>query len=255
LEGEALIDRGTLSRISRIKGISNQDFASKDYFQEIMLLAISREFPQLLFKGGTCLYKFHGLDRFSEDLDLVGQMKVEDLEIVNGYLNDFGFKSTLETYTMRSGSLSTFKVRGFLYNGDDISLTRIRMDVTEKDPAILPPVMMKLHSLYPDIPAFFQSTMDPLEILAEKFRSLFQRTKPRDLYDLCFLLDKGVKADKDLIEKKMKAYSLEMDRDIFQRSLTTIKANWGIEMKPVLGRIPNHEEHRRIASALFTKLE
>ena len=68
-----MIDQETLRRVARTKGISNLSYAEKDYFQEIVMLGISREAPELAFKGGTALYKFHGLNRFSEDLDFSGQ--------------------------------------------------------------------------------------------------------------------------------------------------------------------------------------
>lgn len=46
--------------------------AEKDYFQEIILFILYREFGrELVFKGGTALTKCYGFDRFSEDLDFL----------------------------------------------------------------------------------------------------------------------------------------------------------------------------------------
>ncbi len=249
-----MIDRTILTRVSRIKGISNMDFASKDYFQEIVLLSISREFPHLVFKGGTCLYKFHGLDRFSEDLDLVGKTQTSDLKKISEYLSDFGYPSELKTYSMNTGVLSTFVIRGFLYDGEDVSLTRVRMDVTEKDEVIRPPTILTMRSFYPDIPSFSISTMDPVEIFAEKFRSLFQRSRSRDLYDLVFLRQKNTKIDPDLIGKKMGSYGIKIDREDLSASLKMIEKNWTVELKPIIGRIPSFKDYEIMALKIFDEV-
>ena len=84
-----MIDFDTLKKIAKIKGINNIGFAEKDYFQELILLGISREAPELVFKGGTALYKMHGLNRFSEDLDFSGEIKKRNKQ---GSLDFLGFK-------------------------------------------------------------------------------------------------------------------------------------------------------------------
>ena len=59
-----------LSETARIKGIKNKGYAEKDYILDIVLLLISRNTKdELVFKGGTCLYKFYKIARFSEDID------------------------------------------------------------------------------------------------------------------------------------------------------------------------------------------
>jgi len=246
-----MIDRATLTRIARMKGLVNLDHASKDYFQEIMLLSISREFPHLVFKGGTCLYKFHGLDRFSEDIDLVGQITEKDLDKVSMYMTDFGYRNTIESYTMASGILATFKVRGFLFTGEDVTLTRVRMDATVKDEVLMEPVMRSMRSLYPDIPSFQVLTMDDREILAEKIRSLYQRSKARDLYDLTFLLDLKVVIDPVLIKSKLDPYGIGPDKDYLEVSLDRIESTWTRELKPLLGRVPPFEEMRSKAMSVL----
>lgn len=44
------------------------------------------------------------------------------------------------------------------------------------------------------------------EILAEKFRALLVRGKARDIFDIWFLLTKGVGVNKSYLEEKMKLY-------------------------------------------------
>ncbi len=62
-----MISIDELKKMAKIKGLSLGN-AEKDYLIDIVLLLISRNTKdELVFKGGTCLYKFHNLDRFSED--------------------------------------------------------------------------------------------------------------------------------------------------------------------------------------------
>ena len=50
-----------------------EEHAIREITQEIVLAALSRNdfFKHALFQGGTCLRIFHGLNRFSEDLDFI----------------------------------------------------------------------------------------------------------------------------------------------------------------------------------------
>ncbi|MBO6286359.1 MAG: nucleotidyl transferase AbiEii/AbiGii toxin family protein, partial [Bacilli bacterium] len=53
------------------KNHEERENAIKEIIQEIALAGLSRGgfFDKAAFYGGTCLRIFHGLDRFSEDLD------------------------------------------------------------------------------------------------------------------------------------------------------------------------------------------
>jgi hypothetical protein len=86
-----MIDMQTLTRVARTKGIANLGNAEKDYFQDLLLLAVSRESPGLVFKGGTALFKLHGLDRFSEDLDFTGRLTRPEVLRLARYVGDFGY--------------------------------------------------------------------------------------------------------------------------------------------------------------------
>lgn len=53
-----------LKQIGKLKGIKTLGYAEKDYLIELVLLLISRHTKdEIVFKGGTCLYKFYKLDR------------------------------------------------------------------------------------------------------------------------------------------------------------------------------------------------
>src|SRR3989338_5587546 len=74
-----MIIKSELFDIAKLKGINNKGYAEKDYLLELVLFSLSKNMKsELVFKGGTALYKFFKLDRFSEDLDFSG---VKDIDI------------------------------------------------------------------------------------------------------------------------------------------------------------------------------
>ena len=69
-----------LKEIARLKDL-HIGYAEKDYLLDLLLFLISRNTKdELVFKGGTCLSKIYGLDRFSEDLDFT-IVKEKELDI------------------------------------------------------------------------------------------------------------------------------------------------------------------------------
>ena len=65
------------------KDNNERENAIKEIVQEIVLSGLSRGgfFDKAVFYGGTCLRIFHGLNRFSEDLDFALLNKDEDFKI------------------------------------------------------------------------------------------------------------------------------------------------------------------------------
>ena len=88
-----------LERIAELKGISLSN-TEKDYLQDLMLFSIySIAGKELVFKGGTCLYKIYKLDRFSEDLDftLIKKINIQKLsEQIISNLNLLGIRAVLK---------------------------------------------------------------------------------------------------------------------------------------------------------------
>ena len=67
------MNRDELRKYIGITGYS-LGHVEKDYFQHIILGALSRNFGEtLVFKGGTALQKLGVINRFSEDLDFTTQ--------------------------------------------------------------------------------------------------------------------------------------------------------------------------------------
>jgi predicted nucleotidyltransferase component of viral defense system len=243
--GSRVIDLETLRRIARTKGISNMGFAEKDYFQEILLLGVSREAPELVFKGGTALYKLHGLDRFSEDLDFSGRIAERQANRISSYLNHFGYPYKLSLKKVSSGALLNIAVEGLLFQGGSETMARVRVDLSGRDDIEMEPEWLTLFSLYPDIPSLRLRTMVLEEMLAEKVRGLMVRMKARDAYDIWFLLGKGVSADSSLIEKKLKMYNMALDKVSLDKTLDKCQKEWKRELRPLIVNPPKFEAVRK----------
>ena len=181
----------------------------KDYAISWMLYGIwkSRFWRVLAFKGGTCLKKAYFLDyRFSEDLDYTLLLEEPDIEDIQAKISeavetasegpvqflDFELRPRYGVKLFQ-GELLGFEVRIlFRLLSRTGNLPKIKMDITlEKYENILLPLQERqiLHG-YSDSPRFSVVSIRAYsleEILAEKIRSLFQRTRPRDLYDVWFL--------------------------------------------------------------------
>ena len=236
-----MIDIHALRRVARMKGLTNMGHAEKDYFQEILLLGVSRESPGLVFKGGTALYKFHGLGRFSEDLDFSGQVGMREVEKILSYLKDFGYDSEVSSRKEVRGKLLTYAVKGFLYRGTAQTLARIRMDVNPDSEVVLEPEYRMMYPLYPDLPSFGLRVMSPAEMAAEKTRALIMRAKARDAFDLWFLISMGTAIDAGLVDRKLKLYGVKADSRLLDRALDKCRRNWNNELRPMVPAAPDYD--------------
>ncbi len=235
-----MITMDELRRVARIKGIKNMGYAEKDYFQEILLLGISREVPDLVFKGGTALYKFHGLGRFSEDLDFNGLIEEKTIKRLKSYLEDYGYPTLVDVNESKFGLLLTFKTQGLLFQGTSASLSRVRMDISFKEP-VMEASWSQLFPLYQDLPTFRLKTMNITELLSEKFRAMLVRRFARDAYDVWFLLNKKVELDKVLIQTKLDLYDLVLEKTLLESTFDEIKPIWDMELRSLMLGPPDFE--------------
>src|SRR3989344_3610507 len=250
-----MITKFELQDISKLKGINNIGYAEKDYLLDLFLFSISRNTKQeLVFKGGTALYKLYKLERFSEDLDFSG---VEILDIdklakkIILDLSKFKIEANIsESREPFNSILIKFRIKGPLYNGSSQTFSNIRVDINRKSSIELKPSLLKFTSLYTEIPSFYTLAMQEKEILAEKVRAIITRNKARDLFDAFALLEKGVEIDLELIKKKMEYYNLKFDKKIFIGSINKKQYLWDQELKPILNKLPDFKEVKK--SILFS---
>jgi predicted nucleotidyltransferase component of viral defense system len=246
-----MISIDEIKRIAWLKGIRSAGNAEKDYLLDIALLSVSRSTKdELVFKGGTCMSKFYKLDRFSEDLDFTLRKELNTdslLEKICSSLTSFGIESTIKDKRSAYNSvMATIRTKGPLYRNTPMSLSNIGVDINLKSSIDMEPVLSRYSSLYPDIPPFSILIMQELEILAEKMRAAMSRAQARDLYDIWFLLSKGVKLDQALVKRKLEYYGKEWNPKEFIRSLDSQKAAWRTELGPLVEKVPDFRDVRKL---------
>ena len=198
------------------------DVVEKDYVLGWVLAGIGTE-PALrdgwVFKGGTCLKKCYlETFRFSEDLDFT---VLEDGPItedeVLGYLDQMleriGRESGID-FAVRERRLR-IRPNGSLegriyYRGprNAPNPASIRLDLTRDEQVARPSVMRPIQHLYSDqLPEPATVRCYALEeVYAEKIRAMGERGRPRDLYDIVFLLEYPGLADRsELISETLVA--------------------------------------------------
>jgi len=219
------MDRELLLEIGKKKGLKNREHIEKDYFQDKLLYWIFKLTNNLVFKGGTALYKLYNMPRFSEDLDftlLDPKERIEEkiLKIagkLNAKVNAKRFKTSL---------LFKLRLKGIL-----TSYNTIRIDVSLKNKALLGFDLKSYVPDYIDIKPFSLKILKLKEMVAEKIHSLLARKNARDLYDLFFLL-RISKFDKKLVEEKLKIFGMRFDANLIKKQINEIKPIWEAELKP-----------------------
>ena len=214
----------------------------RDYAQSWLLVHL----PKMAFKGGTGIRKAY-IDnyRFSDDLDftLIENINFKDLKdkIQNAIqktrnTSGISFLDDLKSEKVKNGYAFIVYFRILRTSGDPL---KIKMDITKKENEIIfNPVQKRniLHTYSDRINA--QINVYTLEeMFAEKVRSLFERTRPRDLYDV-WHLNKKITFDKQLFQKKCKYKNVEPNIDELVTRKTNYEKTWNGSLQHQLSELP-----------------
>jgi len=184
------------------------EVVEKDYVLGWLLAGIgsSRLRDAWIFKGGTCIKKtYFETYRFSEDLDfslLPGSVYDVDglLTALVGLarsvheLSGIDFPEDLIRIKPRRNRQGQPTFQGRIGYRGPLAYPgppRVLFDLTRHEPVLDAPAQRTVYHPYPDIlPAGVTvPTYSFDELLAEKIRALYERSRPRDLYDVVFLLE------------------------------------------------------------------
>jgi predicted nucleotidyltransferase component of viral defense system len=191
------------------------EVVEKDYVLGWLLAAISshREVQALwIFKGGTCIKKtYFETYRFSEDLDFTLLPdapyseesileQLQGLARIAAEMSGLELPSELIRVLPRRNKAGQDTFQGRLYYRGPLQRTQnyasIIFDITNDETVVAEPVARTVFHPYSDgLPADVTVQCYSLEeLLAEKTRALYQRTRPRDLYDVVYLLENCIDA-------------------------------------------------------------
>jgi predicted nucleotidyltransferase component of viral defense system len=215
----------------------------RDYAQNWLL----KYLPEMAFKGGTCIRKIY-IDnyRFSDDLDFTLKQGI-DLESLTKNIKNSVQKAGDESGIDFLEDIKSDKVEnGYVFNvyfriirttGNPL---KIKIDVTKHDKELIVDELKtkKINHIYSDSIDGNLEVYSLKEIFAEKIRSLFERTRPRDLYDV-WHLSSNVKFDNSLFRKKCEFKKLTPITDELFARKTDFIDSWQNSLKHQLKELPN----------------
>lgn len=194
-----MITKETMTALTRLYQTSEFPNIVREYFQHIFLSELYKlpQTEKLLFKGGTALRIIYGSPRFSEDLDfsLFGISSSQIKNFVEGLfvkvlaeIEQFGIKIEIgaksDATTGGYFGTATFKMIEYHPVSVEINVsTRNRKNVRGE-----------MDSVANDfVPTYTVIHLPQSELVEEKiFGALRDRKKPRDFYDLYFIMRKGM---------------------------------------------------------------
>jgi len=174
------------------RGQTTELNVAREYCQHLFLGAFYREHgsERVMFKGGTALRIIHGSPRFSEDLDFSGfHTRIAEIEDYVGAaaaeLERNAISVSLAESKKTSGgylAILTCRVRDLPVQIQvEVSLRR-RNDVKGQGALITPEIL----------PAYVLTQLPEELLVKEKLEALMTRGKPRDYFDLYFMLRRGL---------------------------------------------------------------
>ncbi|TRZ54802.1 nucleotidyl transferase AbiEii/AbiGii toxin family protein [archaeon] len=270
-----MIRKDELAKAADSKRLSMEN-AEKDYFLDLLLFSIYDEFGDILvLKGGTSLYKIYNLNRFSEDLDFtlnrrrfdadkfvkkisasIRLLEIESKAVVERYRNEINIRMSLKGPLYDGSARKTFsfsaepKTRSVFVPKESLCLISLNISLRERVAKEAKKEMIIPH--YREIPSFEVFAMDQQEIFAEKIRAIFTRNKPRDVYDLWFLLKKGIKPDAGLINKKLRICRIKFSKNRLAKTMEEKREFWKGDLKGlIIGELPDFEKIKEFILTFF----
>jgi len=153
----------------------------------------------LLFKGGTVLKKVYFPDyRFSEDLDFTFTGKDFVIEVLKAAFSEFiewvydesRISLSVQNETQHDTGNYNFYLSYTGPLGGAGANKDIKVDISQNELIYNTPEEKQIINTYSDLKEEYSIFCYSLgEVIAEKMRSIMQRTAPRDIYDLWYLFE------------------------------------------------------------------
>ena len=210
---------------TRVRTLARQDgvtagLAEKNYVNSWILYAVYQSSlgEKLVFKGGTALSKlyFPEVWRFSEDLDFTATAPISNAKST--------LREALDKTEAESGI--DFEITNCYTAGDPAEYIQVdiqyeavlgqknttQLDLT-LDESMFFPSISHTHD-FEEVPEFKVQAYSVEEVLAEKLRSLYQRARARDYYDIYRLLNQREFDEEEItaaLKTKAKQQNVQID--------------------------------------------
>jgi predicted nucleotidyltransferase component of viral defense system len=260
VEKGLLITADETRRLAREAGIA-AGVLEKDYAITWLLHGLYYEDSKLrdllIFKGGTAIRKVYFPEtwRLSEDLDFtIIDRKMSEV-VRAGFEEVFRFLASASgiTFSLRDFNSGMWSILANIqYVGPLGAKNRIAHDITLKERLVEEPEWGIINSEYPDLEKFRVKVYSITEVLVEKIRSIIQRGKSRDYYDVWRLLKEkpfDKKKIQGLLVRKCEMIGVEYQPKLIfdPKRLNEAKRYW----EPALGYLTKDlPEFKRVISEL-----
>jgi len=219
----------------------------RDYAQNWLLKYLSS--INMVLKGGTGIRKIYIKNyRFSDDLDftLLEMMSKDTLEKLTEEAaleakeeSGVNFSNEIQIEENLNGFEVTIYFHLLRSSGTPL---KIKLDLTspQKERILLSVENRSILHPYSDKCQFQIKAYSLEEIMAEKIRSLFERTRPRDLYDVCYLHNRIDKQKMlSILDEKCRLKKVKLDIfSLEDRKLDFAKA-WETSLDHQLKELPS----------------
>ena len=216
---------------------NERENAIKEIIQEIALAGLSRGgfFKKAAFYGGTCLRIFHGLNRFSEDLDFALVEKDPNFKLdvffpsLEKEFQSYGIEMIIE----RKKKEDEEEVQSAFLKGNTLTLMmsfspksddakkvvsnqkiKIKFEIDTDNPeGGITEYRYKMLPAPYEIQIFDEATLFAGKIHAILCRNYKNHVKGRDYYDYLFYIGKGSKFNLKYLENKLKNTGSKIDEN------------------------------------------
>ena len=221
-------------KINNPKNLVEFENALREISQRIILYALSETsfFKNVAFYGGTCLRIFHGLDRFSEDLDFQVTTENYNLKLdeymskCKNMLESYGLKASI--YSKKEYDEGEIRRRYIKIPYYDLANEYFEKISTNKEKVIsvkieistkyIPGANYEMNLLtspvFSMIYSFDYSSLFSGKLNALLTRNWRERTKGRDYYDYMFYISHNIKFNLDYLKNKLNS-SLNIDTSTY----------------------------------------
>jgi len=224
----------------------------RDYAQNWLLFGLSKTSLKMALKGGTGIKKvFIGDYRFSDDLDftLLEEYDRKTIleELLRGVMiarreSGIGFEENIVFKETLNGYEATVYFRIIRTSGSPL---KIKIDLTKIENELILLTLEKRRIIHPYSDECNAEVLvySLEEIFVEKVRSLFQRTRPRDLYDVwCLKEIIEWKKIPEIIFEKSKVKSVQLEFEEFERRKLHYERAWERSLGHQINPLPEFEK-------------
>jgi len=210
--------RDTLSERAEYEGLPLQVLI-KEALQVYTLAEIygQPESRYVTFQGGTCLRLVYGGARYSEEVDFVTSLGVEELrplfhKVQRGLPRlDPLLEGEIKVRVQKeSPEIVRWQVR---YHAADVPSTFVNVEFGFYPAYTVHVAPLRVPASLPGLPLVLVRAEEPEEIMTDKVAAIAGRpyVKGRDIFDLWLLQERGVKLDRALVERKLADYAIPPD--------------------------------------------